>query len=396
MSYDRPYEGIKVVDLSQGIAGPYCGMLLAQHGADVIKVEPLQGDWARVLGTPTSDHTEFSYLGSLGKRSLAIDLKSPEAPAIVDALVAEADLFMEGFRPGVIDRLGFGHERLMQMNPNLVYLSISGFGQTGPMRNKPAMDPVLQAFTGFMMDNKGNDGIPHRTNTIINDMSTALYAFSAVAPALHAQKNGADGRYLDVSLMRAAANFTGIRITTASHRELQRAGAPPSGIHATKDGWLQLVIIKDSDFRRVCELMGLDDLKDDAGLSGLPARMEQGERLLARFAPVFLTRPASEWQALFTEAGLQNEVLLSFDEFLAHPHVGETELFSYLELPGLERPWPIPNPPGLPKIEPGTSYGTSPFTGQHCDEVLGGLGYDGDAIADMRNRGVIRTWPAPV
>ena len=396
MSYDRPYEGIKVVDLSQGIAGPYCGMLLAQHGADVIKVEPLQGDWARVLGTPTSDHTEFSYLGSLGKRSLAIDLKSPEAPAIIDSLVAEADVFMEGFRPGVIDRLGFGHERLMQMNPNLIYLSISGFGQTGPMRNKPAMDPVLQAFTGFMMDNKGNDGIPHRSNTIINDMSTALYAFSAVAPALHAQKNDEGARYLDVSLMRAAANFTGIRITTASNRELQRAGAPPSGIHATGDGWLQLVIIKDSDFHLVCELMGLDDLIGDASLSGLPARMEQGERLLARFAPVFLTRSASEWRELFTEAGLQNEVLLSFDEFLAHPHVGETELFSYLELPGLERPLPIPNPPGLPKLEPGTAYGTSPHTGQHCDEVLGALGYDGDAITDLRTRGVIRTWPAPV
>ena len=106
MSFERPYAGVKVVDLSQGIAGPYCGTLLAQHGADVIKVEPLQGDWARVLGTATANHTEFSFLGSLGKRSLAIDLKCGEAPAIIDALVAGADVFMEGFRPGVIDRLG--------------------------------------------------------------------------------------------------------------------------------------------------------------------------------------------------------------------------------------------------------------------------------------------------
>ena len=395
MSFERPYEGVKVVDLSQGIAGPYCGMLLAQHGADVIKVEPLQGDWARVLGTPTSDHTEFSFLGSLGKRSLAIDLKSPEAPEIIDALVADADIFMEGFRPGVIDRLGFGHERLMKMNPGLVYLSISGFGQTGPLRDKPAMDPVLQAFTGFMMDNLGNDGIPHRANTIINDMSTALYAFTAVAPALHAKKNGHGGRYLDVSLMRGAANFTGIRITMAANRELQRAGSPPSGIHATAAGWLQLVIIKDSDFHTVCELMGFDDLKDDESLMGLPARMEQGERLQARFGPVFLTKTAAEWRELFTEAGLQNEILLSFDEFLAHPHVGETELFSYLDLAGLEQPLPIPNPPGLPKIEPNTATGTSPVTGQHCDEVLGALGYDDDTIADLRQRGVIRTWAPP-
>jgi crotonobetainyl-CoA:carnitine CoA-transferase CaiB-like acyl-CoA transferase len=396
MSYERPYEGVKVVDLSQGIAGPYCGMLLAQHGADVIKVEPLQGDWARVLGTPTSDHTEFSFLGSLGKRSLAIDLKSKEAPAVIDALVAGADIFMEGFRPGVIDRLGFGHERLMTLNPNLVYLSVSGFGQIGPMRGKPAMDPVLQAFTGFMMDNQGNDGIPHRTNTIINDMSTALYAFSAVAPALHAQRQGEGGRYLDVSLMRGAANFTGIRITTASHRALQRAGSPPSGIHATAEGWIQLVIIKDSDFQLVCELMGLDDLKDDDSLIGLPARMEHGALLQQRFGPAFLTKSADQWRDIFTEAGLQNEVLLSFDEFLAHPHVGETELFSYLDLPGLERPLAIPNPPGLPKLEPGTATATSPVTGQHCAEVLAEIGYDEAAVADLRERGVIRTWPAPV
>ena len=115
MSFERPYEGIKVVDLSQGIAGPYCAMLLAQHGADVIKVEPHQGDWARMLGTPVHDHTEFSFVSNMGKRSLAIDLKSEEAPAIIDALVERADVFLEGFRPGVIDRLGFGHERLMAL-----------------------------------------------------------------------------------------------------------------------------------------------------------------------------------------------------------------------------------------------------------------------------------------
>ncbi|MFP6749781.1 MAG: CoA transferase [Alphaproteobacteria bacterium] len=395
MSHDRPYEGVKVVDLSQGIAGPYCGMLLAQHGAEVIKVEPLQGDWARVLGTPTSDHTEFSFLGSLGKRSLAIDLKSGEAPAIIDALVANADIFLEGFRPGVIGRLGFGHERLLKLNPGLIYVSISGFGQVGPLRDKPAMDPVLQAFTGFMMDNVGHDGIPHRANTIINDMATALYAFSAVAPALHAKRDGAPGRFLDVSLMRAAANLTAIRIMTASHREVSKtAGSPPSGIHLTAKGWLQLVIIKDGDFHTLCDLLGLDDLRADDSLLGLPARLERGESLRLRFSEIFLTKPAAYWRDMFTEAGLQNEVLQSFEQFLDHPQVSATELFSYLELAGLEKPLPIPNPPGIPRIEAGTPTGSSPVTGQHCDEVLGELGYDADAIAGLRDRGVIRTWTA--
>ena len=113
MSFERPYAGIKVVDMSQGVAGPYCGMLLAQHGAEVIKVEPHAGDWSRILGPSHHNHTEFSFGTNMGKRSLAIDLKSAEAPAIIDVLVGEADVFLESFRPGVVDRLGFGHERLM-------------------------------------------------------------------------------------------------------------------------------------------------------------------------------------------------------------------------------------------------------------------------------------------
>ena len=394
MSFERPYEGVKVVDLSQGIAGPYCAMLLAQHGADVVKVEPLQGDWARILGTPISDHTEFSFVGSLGKRSLAIDLKSPEAAAIIDALVADADIFMEGFRPGVIDRLGFGHERLMAMNPGLIYLSISGFGQTGPLRDKPAMDPVLQAFTGFMLDNAGNDGIPHRSNTILVDMHTALFSFQAVAPALHAKRDlpGGGGRYIDSSLMRAAANLSGIRITTAAHRDLQSAGAPPSGLHRTADGWLQLGVVKDADFHTVCELLGQDDLKADDRLLGIEGRKAHAEMLRQRFAPVFLGKPAVYWRDMFTEAGLQNEMLQEFQNFLEHPQVAATELFSFLELAGLETPWAIPNPPGIPKIEAGTPTGTSPVTGQHTDEVLGELGYDAAAVADLRSRDVVTTW----
>lgn len=395
MNPELPYDGIKVIDLSQGIAGPYCAMLLAQHGADVIKVEPLQGDWARSLGTAVSDHTEFSFIGSFGKRSLAIDLKSDEAPRIIDSLVTGADIFLEGFRPGVIGRLGFGHERLIALNPSMIYVSVSGFGQVGPLREKPAMDPVLQAFTGFMMDNTGNDGIPHRAPTVINDMSTAMYAFSAVAPALHAVRDGFPGRYLDVSLMQGAANLSGIRIMTASHRELDRAGSPPSGIHETSDGWLQLVIIKKDDFHVLCDLMGFADLKADPKLQSLPDRIEHGERLRARFVPAFLEKPAVYWRDIFTEAGLQNEVLQNFNQFIEHPHVSETELFTYFELAGLPKPFPVANLPGLPKFVPGTAAALSPVTGQHSDEILLELGYDDDAIAKLHERKVITTWSAP-
>lgn len=392
MSFERPYEGIKVVDMSQGIAGPYCAMLLAQHGADVIKVEPPQGDWARSLGASNGNHTEYSFIANFGKRSLAIDLKSAEAPGIIDDLVAEADVFLEGFRPGVIDRLGFGHERLMALNPGLIYVSISGFGQIGPLRGKPAMDPVLQAFSGYMMDNKGEDGIPHRTHTVINDMSTALYSFQAVAPALYGKRDGVKGRFLDISLMRGAANLSVIRVMTASQEgELKRnLRTTPSGIFKTAEGWLQLVTLQDKDFLALCDILGRDDWKADDSLRGNEGRRAQADMLLDGVAEALLSKSAAQWRDIFTEAGMQNEILQSFNEFLAHPQVLETELFSYIPLAGVELP--MPNPPGIPKIEPDTPYGVSPVTGQHSDEVLAQLGHDADFIADLRHRGVITTW----
>ena len=239
MSYEQPYKGIKVLDLSQGIAGPYCAMLLAQYGADVIKVEPFEGDWARILGVTYGDHSAFSIAGNLGKRSVALDLKTDGGREIVGKLIEEADVFMEGFRPGVIQRLGFGYEEVAKRNPGILYLSISGFSQRGPLSAKPAMDPVLQAFTGFMMENKGQDGIPHRTNPIIVDMSTALYSFQAVAAALYARRDEPHGRFIDASLMAAAANLQIVRMMAVYlEKGEMKAPSAPSGTFPTADGYI--------------------------------------------------------------------------------------------------------------------------------------------------------------
>src|SRR3990167_11298099 len=203
MSYDAPFAGLKVVDLSQGIAGPYCAMLLAQHGAEVIKVEGIgEGDWARTLGVHYGSHSAFSIIGNMGKRSLSVDLKSEAGKDVVWRLLKDADVFLEGFRPGVIKRLGFDYEAVSARVPRLLYVSISGFGQTGPLAERPAMDPVLQAYPGMMAENRCEDGIPHRVPVIVVDMSTALYAFQAVSAALYARRDENGGRYIDVSLVQ--------------------------------------------------------------------------------------------------------------------------------------------------------------------------------------------------
>ena len=146
MGYAEPFKGLKVVDLSQGVAGPYCAMMLAQYGANVMKVEPTDtGDWSRTLGTIYGDHTAYSIPANLGKRSIALDLKSEAGKALLWRMIEGADVFLQGFRPGVIDRLGFGYDAVSAREPRILYVSVSGFGLTGPLSERPAMDPVLQA-----------------------------------------------------------------------------------------------------------------------------------------------------------------------------------------------------------------------------------------------------------
>ena len=154
------YEGITILDFTQGVAGPHASMLLALHGADVIKIEPPEGDWGRALGELKGDHCAHSVAFNRGKRSIALDLKSPDGIAVVNKLAARAHVVMESFRPGVIARLGFGYEAIKKINPKVIYCSVSGFGQTGPYSKRPTVDGLIQAFSGMMVMNHLPDGTP--------------------------------------------------------------------------------------------------------------------------------------------------------------------------------------------------------------------------------------------
>jgi crotonobetainyl-CoA:carnitine CoA-transferase CaiB-like acyl-CoA transferase len=271
MSYDAPFAGLKVVDLSQGVAGPYCGMLLAQHGANVIKVEPTgEGDWARTLGTRYASHSAYSIPTNLGKRSIALDLKSDAGKEVLWRLIAGADVLLEGFRPGVLDRLGFGYEAVSQREPRILYLSVSGFGQTGPLAERPAMDPILQAYTGLTVENKGEDGIPHRTPIIAIDMSTALYAYSAVSTALYARRDEPRGRHIEASLLQAAAGLQVVRMMS-SYLEggaIRPPGAP-SGVYQVADGWMTITVVRLHEWLGFCKAVGLAEFAADESLKGV-------------------------------------------------------------------------------------------------------------------------------
>ena len=251
MSYAKPYAGVKVLDLSQGIAGPYASALLSQQGADVIKVEPQRGDWMRPKGRdgPFGDMTPSFVIANLGKRSIVVDLKTTQGVAIVCQLAAEADIFMEGFRPGVIERLGLGYKVVADLNPRVIYLSVSGFGQEGPLRERPATDGVLQAFSGFMSVNRGPDNIPHRAGVPIIDLATSLYNLQAMQAALWARQSAGEGCHIDNSLLRGAASFYNMSLASehllGSERPL---GIYPTGIFATTDGFINVICLHDHNF----------------------------------------------------------------------------------------------------------------------------------------------------
>lgn len=389
MSFERPYEGLKVVDLSQGLAGPYCGMLLAQQGADVIRVEPANGDWARMIGEVVGQHTAYSIVANVGKRAISLNLKQEEAKKITDQLIADADVFIEGYRPGVAERLGFGYNRLAEMNPGLIYVSISGYGQSGPMRDRPAMDPMLQAFSGFVSENTGLDGVSHHTPVSYFDMSKGLYATQALAGALYARTTHKKGRKIEISLMEGAAAIQAVRLLSGYRTGPRTASTAPGGTFKTQDGYIQINIVRDPEFAKFCELLKLDNLWANTRYHTIAGRLQEIDQLNDTVRNITINWNAQELSDLLSSAGLQNEVVQSYREFVDHPQAKEIDVFAWLKQTGSDEPWPVPNIPGLPNFTVGEVLSQSPTVGQHTRAVLEELGYQSNDITRLYDEGAV-------
>lgn len=390
MSYQKPYKGIKVIDFSQGVAGPYCGMLLAQHGAEVIKIEPKDGDWARNLGQEYGEHSAFSVAANLGKKSIIIDLKNKKSQAILDKIIKQSDIFIEGFRPGVITRLGYDYDRLKKINPKLIYLSISGFGQIGPMSHKPAMDPVLQAFTGFMSENKGPDDIPHRTPVIIFDMTTALYATQLISASLYARTNEKFGRKIEISLMEAAAAMQSIRLMSGYMEGPYTHASSPSGTFKTKDGWIQIIVVKNHEFVKFCNAVGWKEFINDKRFVNNAERRKHEAILSKEVQKLFIKEKTDFWKNLLNNYEVQNEKVQNYREFIESEQTKALDLISWLRQPSTEEIWPVPNIPGMPKLTNDNELSKAPTLGQHSKEILKSLGYKDRQIDNFIKDDVIK------
>ncbi|MBM3568515.1 MAG: CoA transferase, partial [Alphaproteobacteria bacterium] len=313
MDGGRPFAGLKVLDLSQGIAGPQAGMMLAQAGADVAKIEPPEGDWGRRIGKRFGEHCAVSLAMNRGKRSLAVDMKSAEGRALVRRLARSSDVLIEGFRPGVMARLGLDYPSLAKECPRLVYASVSGFGQEGPLSERPATDSVLQAFSGMYRANAADDGLPRRVTFFPIDMVTGIWGYGAIVTALFHRQTTGRGTHLDLAMMRVAGAMQAIDLIK------YRAEGPapeiplvPLGAYRTRDGWISLSVLNDGQFKALMEAMGSAELARDPRFVDAAARRENGATLQAMLEREFPKRDTADWDQRLGKAGILSAPIADF------------------------------------------------------------------------------------
>jgi crotonobetainyl-CoA:carnitine CoA-transferase CaiB-like acyl-CoA transferase len=364
MISSQPLAGTLVLDFSQGIAGPYCARLMADQGARVLKVEPPQGDWMRALGPGPDGASASAHYYNLGKEGLVLDLKAPRDLARALALAGKADVVIESARPGVMAKLGLGFAAVKAVNPRVIYLSVSGYGQTGPRAADPMTDTVGQAFSGWMSINKGRDGIPHKVDTTIIDAVTGLYAFQAASMALW-PGGERKARHLDVSLMQSAAAILGPKVMEAAHLgQPPTAINPPAGSYRTSDGWIAVTLVREAQFRTWAAEIGEPDLPADPRFDSFATRARNLGPLLEIIAARLAEGTTEEWVARLTAAGLLASRINEFGDWLAEPQVVATEAAPMVAVaPGAVLP--VPRTPGQAAPER-----PAPRIGQHTDAVL--------------------------
>ncbi|WP_369267741.1 CaiB/BaiF CoA transferase family protein [Streptomyces harbinensis] len=395
-------DGIRVLDLTNVLAGPFAGYQLALQGADVIKVElPGSGDLARRLGADRALSEELlgaSFLAQNGgKRSLTLNLKDPEGRAALLRAVREADVLLENFRPGVLDRLGLGWDTLRAENPGLVYCAISGFGQTGPLRDRPAYDQIIQGLSGMMSVTGTAATAPLRAGFPVADTLGGMAAAYAVTAALVRRGRTGEGAFLDVSMLEAA--LTSLGWVTSNYLITGQKPVPmgnenftaaPSGTFRTADGYLNIAANRQEQYATLCRLTGREDLIEDARFAHPADRKTRREELRTELEAALAARPAAEWEEILSAAGVPAARVLSVPEVLELEQLTARDFVHDLPFPdGRDRPLRVLGGPLRVDGEPPAPPARPPLLGEHTDAVLAELGYGAAEIAALRERGAI-------
>ena len=393
----KALEGIKVLDLSRALAGPYCTMMLADMGAEVIKLEmPGRGDDSRSWGPPFVEG-ESAYFMSINrnKKSITLNMKSDKSTEIIHKLIKQSDVLVENFRPGAMERLGLGYERVKEMNPRIIYCSISGFGQDGPYRMLPGFDQVLQGMGGLMSITGELGGPPIKVGVAIADISGGMFASNGILVALYNREKTGKGQMVDVSLLDSQVAWltyrAGAYFASGEIPQPMGSGHPvivPYQAFKAKDVFINIAVGNDQLWERFCKAVVLENVMNDPKFATNAKRVENREEIVKIISDLIVTRDGEEWLKILTDAGIPCGPIYTVDKIFADPQVLHREMVKELDHPKAGKikvtgiPIKLSDTPGEVETAP-------PVLGQHTQEVLTELGYSDQDLEKLKQENVI-------
>ena len=383
-----PLAGLRVVEITNVVAGPSAAAQLADQGADVIKVEPPAGDIIRKSSNTGLPPIFISC--NRGKRSLALDLKKPAAADVLWRLIERADVFIQNLRPGAVDRLGFGEEQVRKRNPTVIYLSISGFGETGPYAGKRVYDPLVQAVSGFA-DIQGEGIHPKMIRTIIADKTTAVYSAQAVTAALYHREKTGQGQHVRVAMLDAMVSLLwpeGMApLTIVSNEEIIPAPSHDK-IFKTSNGYITAGAVSDSEWKGLCQALEHNEWLDDPMFFTQQLRNTNKDKRYKLMAETFETRKSEEWIAILDKNDVPCAPVLKRSELLENPQIINNQIISEFEQPGVgtvRQARPAARFSKTPAMKPRPA----PGLGEHNKQILSEVGFTNDEIDNFLKTKVI-------
>ena len=389
-----PLEGVRIVDLSAIISGPMATQILADQGADVIKVEgPGPGDLVRYLGPQRNGMTAMFAAVNRNKRAIVLNLKAPEGKAILLDLVRKADVFVENFRPGAIAKLGLGYEALRAINPGLIYVSMSGFGDTGPYAPRRVYDPVIQAVSGFSDTQKSAaTGEPQLIQTLACDKITAITAAQAITAALYAKARGRGGRLVELNMLDCAIAFLwpDSFYNHAIEGEFNRSPDFASfySIRRTKDGFITMLALSDDEFHATCRAIGRPDMIEDPRFRSIGERMQNAKVMTDMISEMVQRYATAEITARLEAEDVPHAVVLKREEVLTNPQVLANGSIGTLDDPRAGR-MRMAHAAGRFDGKPMPFRRPAPALGEHTNEILAELGRSTTDIDALRKAGAV-------